>query len=90
MSNSSLLILPGDGIGVEVMEEVQKVIEWFGVNRNLKFDVSEDLVGGAAYDAHGTPLTDATMEKAQQVDAVLFAKKWICLLIYALPNVLTH
>ena len=71
MSNSSLLILPGDGIGVEVMEEVRKVIEWFGVNRDLKFDVSEDLVGGAAYDAHGTPLTDATMEKAQQVDAVL-------------------
>ena len=71
MSNSSLLILPGDGIGVEVMEEVQKVIDWFGVNRDLKFDVSEDLVGGAAYDAHGTPLTDATMEKAQQVDAVL-------------------
>ena len=71
MSNSSLLILPGDGIGVEVMEEVRKVIEWFGVNRDLKFDVSEDLVGGAAYDAHGTPLTDVTMEKAQQVDAVL-------------------
>ena len=71
MPNSSLLILPGDGIGVEVMEEVQKVIDWFGVNRGLKFDVSEDLVGGAAYDAHGTPLTDATMEKAQQVDAVL-------------------
>ncbi|MEO1309235.1 MAG: 3-isopropylmalate dehydrogenase [Pseudomonadota bacterium] len=37
----------------------------------MQFDVSEDLVGGAAYDAHGTPLTDETMEKAQQADAVL-------------------
>ncbi len=71
MSNPSLLILPGDGIGPEVMTEVRKVIGWFGDNRGLAFDVSEDLVGGAAYDAHGTPLTDETMEKAQEVDAVL-------------------
>ncbi|WP_135502503.1 3-isopropylmalate dehydrogenase [Roseovarius aestuariivivens] len=71
MSNPSLLILPGDGIGPEVMVEVRKVINWFGAKRGLKFDVSEDLVGGAAYDAHGTPLTDETMEKAQSVDAVL-------------------
>ena len=39
MKNSSLLILPGDGIGQEVMAEVRKVIEWFGKNRNLNFDV---------------------------------------------------
>ncbi len=71
MSNASLLILPGDGIGPEVMTEVRKVIEWFGAKRGLSFDVSEDLVGGAAYDAHGTPLTDETMAKAQEVDAVL-------------------
>ena len=71
MSNPSLLILPGDGIGPEVMTEVRKVIDWFGENRGLNFDVSEDLVGGAAYDAHGTPLTDETMERAQGVDAVL-------------------
>jgi 3-isopropylmalate dehydrogenase len=71
MSNPSLLILPGDGIGPEVMAEVRKVIDWFGANRGLKFDVSEDLVGGAAYDQHGTPLADETMAKAQEVDAVL-------------------
>ncbi|SLN36411.1 3-isopropylmalate dehydrogenase [Pseudoruegeria aquimaris] len=71
MSNPSLLILPGDGIGPEVMAEVRKVIDWFGAKRDLAFDVSEDLVGGAAYDAHGTPLTDETMAKAQEVDAVL-------------------
>ena len=71
MSNPSLLILPGDGIGPEVMAEVRKIIDWFGDKRDLKIDVSEDLVGGCAYDAHGTPLTDETMAKAQEVDAVL-------------------
>ena len=71
MSNPSLLILPGDGIGPEVMAEVRKIIDWFGANRDLAFDVSEDLVGGAAYDKHGTPLHDDTMARAQEVDAVL-------------------
>ena len=71
MPNPSILILPGDGIGPEVMAEVRKVIDWYGAKRDLAFDVSEDLVGGAAYDAHGTPLTDETMAKAQEVDAVL-------------------
>ncbi len=71
MSTPSLLILPGDGIGPEVMAEVRKIIDWFGANRDLAFEVSEDLVGGAAYDAHGTPLTDETMARAQDADAVL-------------------
>ncbi|KUP91518.1 3-isopropylmalate dehydrogenase [Tritonibacter horizontis] len=71
MSNPSILILPGDGIGPEVMTEVKKVISWFGAKRDIQFDVSEDLVGGAAYDAHGTPLHDDTMARAQEVDAVL-------------------
>jgi len=70
MANPSILILPGDGIGPEVMAEVRKVIDWFGTC-GITFDVSEDLVGGCAYDAHGTPLADATMAKAQEVDAVL-------------------
>ena len=71
MPNPSILILPGDGIGPEVMSEVRRVIAWFGEARDLRFDVSEDLVGGAAYDAHGTPLHDDTMAKAMAVDAVL-------------------
>ncbi|WP_299908184.1 3-isopropylmalate dehydrogenase [uncultured Paracoccus sp.] len=72
MSDSySLLILPGDGIGPEVMEQVTRVIDWFQTHRGMSFDISTDLVGGAAYDAHGTPLTDATMARAQEVDAVL-------------------
>ncbi len=71
MSNPSLLILAGDGIGPEVMDEVKKIIDWYGDKRGLRFDVSEDLVGGAAYDVHGVPLADETMDKAQAVDAVL-------------------
>jgi 3-isopropylmalate dehydrogenase len=67
---NSLLILPGDGIGPEVMAEVRKVIDWFGQN-GLPFEVEEGLVGGCAYDAHGTPLTDETMDRAQAADAIL-------------------
>ena len=71
MTNPSLLILAGDGIGPEVMAEVRKIIDWYGTKRNVTFEVSEGLVGGCAYDAHGTPLTDETMARAQEVDAVL-------------------
>jgi len=71
MSNPSILILPGDGIGPEVMAEVRKIIDWFGAKRDLAFDVSEDLVGGAAYDAHGKPLHADTLAKALAADAVL-------------------
>ena len=71
MSTPSLLILPGDGIGPEVMREVRKILDWFDSRRGLHFDISEDLVGGAAYDVHGTPLHDDTMERAHAADAVL-------------------
>ena len=70
-SNRKLLILPGDGIGPEVMGTVRKVIDWMDKRRAVSFDVDEDLVGGAAIDKHGTPVTDATVEKAMGVDAVL-------------------
>ena len=70
-SNKKLLMLPGDGIGPEVTGEVRRVAEWFDRKRAVGFDLEEDLVGGAAIDAHGTPITDATMEKAMTADAVL-------------------
>ena len=71
-ANKKLLVLPGDGIGPEVMEQVVRVVDWFGANRAVGFDVKQDLVGGAAYDAHGTPLTDDTLAAAMDADAVLF------------------
>lgn len=67
-----ILLLPGDGIGPEVMAETRRVLEWFGKNRKLAYTVDEDLVGGIAYDTHGTPATDAMMAKAKAADAVLF------------------
>jgi 3-isopropylmalate dehydrogenase len=71
-SNKSLLILPGDGIGPECMRQVRRIIDWLDRRRMVTFEVEEDLVGGCAIDAHGTPLTDETMDKAMAADAV----KW--------------
>ena len=70
-SNKSLLVLPGDGIGPEVMREVRRVVDWMDRRRAVNFDIQEGKVGGAAIDAHGTPLTDETMADAMNVDAVL-------------------
>ena len=70
-SNKKILILPGDGIGPEVMAEVKRIIEWLDERRAVSFDVSEGLVGGVSYDAHGTPLTDETLADAMASDAVL-------------------
>ena len=70
-SNRKLLILAGDGIGPEVMGQVRLVLGWLGKKRKIGFDIGEGLVGGCSYDAHGTPLTDATMARAMEVDAVL-------------------
>jgi 3-isopropylmalate dehydrogenase len=71
VANKSLLILPGDGIGPEVMREVRRVIDWMDHRRAVRFDIQEGKVGGAAIDASGTPLTDETMADAMSVDAVL-------------------
>ena len=70
-ANRSLLMLPGDGIGPEVMGEVRRVIDWYDRKRAIAFDIAEGLVGGAAIDAEGAPVSDATMDKAMQADAVL-------------------
>ena len=71
-SSLPLLLLPGDGIGTEVMRETRRVIEWFGENRGLNFELAEGLVGGAAIDAYGVPLTDETMAQAMEMKTVLF------------------
>ena len=67
-----LLLLPGDGIGPEVMAEARKIIMWMNESMNHSFEVEEALVGGAAYDAHGTSLTDNVMASAMDADAILF------------------
>ncbi|MBL8658192.1 MAG: 3-isopropylmalate dehydrogenase [Rhodospirillales bacterium] len=68
---NTLLLLPGDGIGPEVMSEVKRVIDWLERKRGVHLSVSDDLVGGASIDAHGVPLTDEAMAAAMAADAVL-------------------
>ena len=71
-ANRSVLVLAGDGIGPEVMDQTLRVMEWFADKRAVGFDVSEDLAGGICYDTHGVSIRDETMATAMAVDAVLF------------------
>ncbi len=64
-------MLPGDGIGPEVMGEVRRIVGWMDRRRHVGFDVSEGLVGGCAYDKDKVAITDETMERAMNADAVL-------------------
>jgi 3-isopropylmalate dehydrogenase len=72
MATHKLLLLPGDGIGPEVMAEVEKIVAWFGRAGLASFETERDLVGGAAYDAHGKAISEDAMARAQAADAVLF------------------
>jgi 3-isopropylmalate dehydrogenase len=85
-----VLILPGDGIGPEITAEAVKVLNKLIETDGLDMTMEEDLVGGAAYDVHGVPLADATMDKAQAADAVLLGAvggyKWESLDISVRPE----
>jgi 3-isopropylmalate dehydrogenase len=72
MTTHKLLLLPGDGIGPEVMAEVKRLIAWLNAHGVARFETEEALVGGAAYDAHKVAVTDSTMALAQAADAVIF------------------
>jgi len=63
-----IAVLPGDGIGTEIVAEAVKVLNTLG----LKFEMEQALVGGAAYEAHGHPLPESTLKLAKEADAVLF------------------
>ncbi|WP_306259262.1 3-isopropylmalate dehydrogenase [Pararhizobium sp. IMCC21322] len=72
MTTHKLLLLPGDGIGPDVMTEVRSVLAWIEKAGLASFEIEEDLVGGAAYDAYGSAVSDQAVDLAQQADAVLF------------------
>ena len=72
MATHKLLLLPGDGIGPEVMAEVKKLIAWMNRHGMGTFETDEGLVGGSCYDAHVVAVTDETMAKAHAADAVIF------------------
>ena len=71
MATHKLLLLPGDGIGPEVMAQVLRVIDFFNKKGPDRFTTEEGLVGGCCYDAHQVAVTDETIEKAKAADAVL-------------------
>ena len=66
-----ILLLPGDGIGPEVIAEVKKIIEWFNKKKSLDFETEEGLVGGASYEKHKKPITDEVFYKALESEAVI-------------------
>ena len=72
MTTHSLLLLPGDGIGPEVMAEVERLVAFLNKKGKVKFETSSGLVGGAAIDKHGVPLDSETLAKAQSADAIVF------------------
>lgn len=69
--SKNILVLPGDGIGPEIVTEAVKVLNTINEKMNLGLTLEQGLVGGSAYDAHGTPLPEETMEKARTADAIL-------------------
>jgi 3-isopropylmalate dehydrogenase len=72
MATHKLLLLPGDGIGPEVMAEVRRLIDWMNAKGIASFETEQGLVGGAAYDAHKVSITEDTMAKAKVADAIIF------------------
>src|SRR6202521_491639 len=73
MATFKLLLFPGDGIGPEVMAELEKIIDHFNSEGVAKFEIEKGLVGGAAYDTHGKAISDSDMELAQAADAIFLA-----------------
>ncbi len=72
MATHKLLLLPGDGIGVETMAEVERIIAFFNKAGGHSFEFEKDLVGGAAIDAIGKPISEEAMQLADSADAVIF------------------
>ena len=72
MKTHHLFLLPGDGIGPEVVAQVERVVAWFGTAGIVRFETEKGLVGGCAYDAHGKAISDSDMALAQAADATLF------------------
>jgi 3-isopropylmalate dehydrogenase len=71
MTTKNILLIPGDGIGPEVVAQAKKIIDFFSNNSDKKFTTHEALLGGIAYDKTGTPFPAETLQKAKESDAIL-------------------
>ena len=69
--SASILVLPGDGIGPEIVAEALKVLEALNREAGVALEVERSAIGGAAFDAHGVPLPEETLERARACDAIL-------------------
>ncbi len=80
MTTYTLQILPGDGIGSEIINETRKVIGWINENTDITIDTKDGLIGGQSYDAYSVPLSDETLEQCRAADAILMGSvggpKW--------------
>ena len=68
---SKVLVLPGDGIGQEIVAQALKVIEYLNKNDSLNMELVHGLIGGTAYDETGSPLPQATLDAAKECDSIL-------------------
>jgi len=79
-NRKTVLVLPGDGIGPEIIDEAIRVIDWVNDNGLDQIDIKHGLIGGQAYDEHGVPLADETLKDAHEASAVLMGSvggpKW--------------
>ena len=66
-----ITVIPGDGIGPEIVREAVKVLDAAGEKYGFRLDYTEVLMGGASIDVHGVPLTDEVIAQAKASDAVL-------------------
>ena len=71
VNKRKILLLPGDGIGPEVIGEVKKIVTWFNKKKSMDFEIDEDLAGGCSYDKHGTPITDEVFYKALESSFIM-------------------
>src|SRR5690606_4097525 len=69
--SKKVLVLPGDGIGPEIVAEAVKVLECLKQEYGLQVELEQGLIGGAAYEAKGRPLPEETLRLAKEADAVL-------------------
>ena len=80
MDKKKILILPGDGIGPEAINEVKKIIDVLNKKKIINIEIEEELVGGACIDECKVPVKDETIEKAKKKDAILLGavggRKW--------------
>ena len=70
-NTANILMLPGDGVGSEVVKSIQELINVMDQFTQYSFSIEEELIGGASYDQYGLPITDKVLEKAASVDAVI-------------------